>query len=57
MDLATGRPTGADLAAQQRLAGGCEALRGAVPADAFGASTEAPVLTILEQASVEGARL
>lgn len=48
---------GPDLAAQQRLAGSREALSHAVPADAFGALTKAPVLTILEQASIKGARL
>jgi len=51
------RPVGPDLAAQQRLAGSCEALSHAIPADAFGAPTKLPVLTILEQASIKGARL
>lgn len=52
-----GRLTSPDLVAQHRLAGSCEALRRAVPADTFGALTEAPVLTVPEQAAIKVAGL
>lgn len=45
------------LAAEQGLAGRCEALSGSVPADAFGAVTQAPVLAVPEQLPIEGAGL
>lgn len=48
---------GADLAAEQGLAGRREAPSGSGHADAFGAATQAPVLAVPEQLPVKGAGL